>query len=95
MEKSYTNGETERDDALGAIMTFHLIDCLISNSRSIGRDHTGFLLEQSGQNIANRTSIERKRILRPLTLVRRALTKDVPEIFSGTVEVNETYLGGQ
>jgi transposase len=56
---------------------------------------TWFLLEQSSQNIANKTSIERRRILRALTLVRRALTKDVSEIFSGTVEVDETYLGGQ
>ena len=28
-------------------------------------------------------------------VVRRVLTKDVPEIFSGTVEVDETYVGGQ
>jgi len=28
-------------------------------------------------------------------LIRRALTQDVPDIFSGTVEVDETYLGGQ
>ena len=56
---------------------------------------TWFLLEQSSQNIANRTSIERKRVLRALSLIRRALTQDVPDIFSGTVEVDETYLGGQ
>lgn len=30
-----------------------------------------------------------------LTLIRTALIKDVPEIFSGTVEVDETYLGSQ
>jgi len=34
-------------------------------------------------------------VLRALTIIRTALTKDVPEIFSGTVEVDETYLGGQ
>ena len=50
-----------------------------------------FLLEQSSQNISIRTSLERRRVM----IVRRALTKDVPEIFSGTVEVDETYLGGQ
>ncbi len=33
--------------------------------------------------------------MRALTLIRTALVKDVPEIFSGTVEVDETYLGGQ
>jgi transposase-like protein len=54
-----------------------------------------FLLEQSSQNIAIRTSLERGRVLRALTIVRRALIRDVPEIFSGTVEVDETYLGGQ
>lgn len=54
-----------------------------------------FLLEQSSQNISIRTSLERRRVIRALTVVRRALTKDVPEIFSGTVEVDETYLGGQ
>jgi transposase len=54
-----------------------------------------FLLEQSSQNIALRTSLKRLRVLRSLTLLRRVLTKDVPGIFSGTVEVDETYFGGQ
>jgi len=54
-----------------------------------------FLLEQSSQKIAIRTSIKILRVLRSLTIIRRALTKDVPGIFSGTVEVDETYLGGQ
>jgi len=53
-----------------------------------------FLLEQSSQNIAIRTSIDRGRVLRALTIIQRALTWDFPEIFSGTVEVDETYLGG-
>jgi len=54
-----------------------------------------FLLEQSSLNISLRTRIERKRVLRALTIIRTSLTKDVPKIFSGTVEVDETYLGGQ
>jgi transposase len=54
-----------------------------------------FLLEQSSLNISIRTRIERKRILRALTIIRTSLTKDLQEIFSGTVEVDETYLGGQ
>jgi len=54
-----------------------------------------FLLEQSSQNISLRTGLERKRVLRALTIIRTTLVKDVPEIFSGTVEVDETYLGGQ
>ena len=52
-------------------------------------------MEQSSQTISFRTSIERGRILRALTIIRQVLTKDVPDIFSGTVEVDETYLGGQ
>jgi len=54
-----------------------------------------FLLELSSQNISLRTGFERRRVLRALTIIRTPLTKDVPEIFSGTVEVDETYLGGQ
>jgi transposase len=54
-----------------------------------------FLLEQSSQNISLRTGFERRRVLRALKIIRTSLTKDVPEIFSGTVEVDETYLGGQ
>ena len=45
--------------------------------------------------IAQETGIERKRVLRALTYVRMAFQKDIPEVFSGTVEVDETYLGGQ
>jgi len=33
--------------------------------------------------------------MRTLTIIRTSLMKDVPKIFSGTVEVDETYLGGQ
>lgn len=54
-----------------------------------------FLLELSSQNISLRTGFERRGVLRALTIIRTSLTKDVPEIFSGTVEVDETYLGGQ
>ena len=34
-------------------------------------------------------------ILRALTYVRIAFQQDVPDVFSGTVEVDETYIGGQ
>jgi transposase len=56
---------------------------------------TWFLLEQSSKTIANRTGIERKRVLRALTWIRRVLAQDVPDVFSGTVEVDETYVGGR
>ncbi len=55
---------------------------------------TWFLLEQSSQSNANKTGIERKRVLRTLTWIRRALIRDVPAIFSGTDEVDKTYVGG-
>ena len=34
-------------------------------------------------------------LLKVLTLLRVAMTQDLPEVFEGTVEVDETYLGGQ
>jgi hypothetical protein len=54
-----------------------------------------FLMEQSSNSIVERTRFERRRIFRAFTKIRIVLTKDVPAIFSGTVEVDETYLGGQ
>lgn len=45
--------------------------------------------------IDQETGIHRQRILRALTNVRMAFQTDIPEIFSGTVEVDETYIGGQ
>ena len=45
--------------------------------------------------ISQETGIERKRVLRALTYVRMTFQKDIPEVFSGTVEVDETYIGGQ
>jgi len=54
-----------------------------------------FRLEQDSQTISNRTSLERGRVLRALTIIRQVLIKDIPDIFSGSVEVDETYPGGQ
>jgi len=54
-----------------------------------------FLMEQNSNSIIERTQFERCRIFRALTKIRIVLAKDVPEIFSGTVEVDETYVGGQ
>jgi transposase-like protein len=34
-------------------------------------------------------------LLKVLTLLRVAMTHHLPEVFEGTVEVDETYLGGQ
>jgi transposase len=54
-----------------------------------------FLMEQSSNSIAERTGFDKQRVMRALTKIRLVMIKDVPDIFSGTVEVDETYLGGQ
>jgi transposase len=54
-----------------------------------------FLMEQSSNSIAEQTGFNKQRVMRALTKIRLVMIKDVPEIFSGTVEVDETYLGGQ
>jgi len=54
-----------------------------------------FLMEQSSNSIAEQTGFDKQRVMRALTRIRLAMIKDVPDIFSGTVEVDETYLGGQ
>ena len=45
--------------------------------------------------IAQETRVHRQHILRALTYVRNCFQKGTLEIFSGTVEVDETYIGGQ
>ncbi|KKK69469.1 hypothetical protein LCGC14_2933720, partial [marine sediment metagenome] len=54
-----------------------------------------FLRGLPAQAIAQETGLERKRVIRALIYVREAMKKDIPDVFSGTVEVDETYLGGQ
>jgi len=54
-----------------------------------------FFMEQSSNSIAEQTGFNKQRVMRALTIIRCEMTKDVPEIFSGSVEVDETYLGGQ
>ena len=54
-----------------------------------------FLLEHSTNTILSRVNISKYMLLKILTLLRMAMTQDVPQIFEGTVEVDETYLGGQ
>jgi transposase-like protein len=54
-----------------------------------------FLRGLSGRQIALETGINRTRILRALTKVRMVMFTDVPDVFSGTIEVDETYIGGQ
>lgn len=54
-----------------------------------------FLLEHSTNIILERVSVSKYKLLKILTLLRTEISKDVPEVFEGTVEVDETYLGGQ
>jgi hypothetical protein len=51
-------------------------------------------MEQSSNSIVEQTGLDKKRVLRALLKIRMVLAKDIPDIFSGTVEVDETYLGG-
>lgn len=54
-----------------------------------------FLLEHSTNVILSRVKVSKYKLLKTLTLLRIITIKDVPKIFSGIVEVDETYLGGQ
>jgi hypothetical protein len=49
-------------------------------------------MEQNSNSIIERTQLERRRVFRALTKIRIVLAKDVPEIFSGTVEVMKRML---
>ena len=48
----------------------------------------------SAAAIAEETALHRQRVLRALTLLRAAMRREVPSVFQGTVEIDETYLGG-
>ena len=53
-----------------------------------------FLIERSGLWISNKTGLSKNQVFKVLRLIRQVITKDVPqEVFKGTVEVDETYLG--
>jgi len=54
-----------------------------------------FLLEHSTNTILDRVNASKYKLLKTLTLFRIEMTKDIPDVFSGIVEVDETYLGGQ
>jgi transposase len=54
-----------------------------------------FLLEHSTNIILARVKVSKYKLLKILTLLRIVMTKDIPSVFSGIIEVDETYLGGQ
>jgi transposase len=49
----------------------------------------------SSNKIAFETGLEKRRVLRALTMTREVMLRDIPGVFEGAVEVDETYLGGQ
>jgi len=53
-----------------------------------------FVLGHSAEVIAQEAQLHRQRVLRALLLVRQAMARDVPPLFSSLVEVDETYVGG-
>lgn len=54
-----------------------------------------FVLEHSTITILTRQPVSKYKLLQLLTACRVAMTKDIPDVFSGQVEADETYLGGQ
>jgi transposase len=54
-----------------------------------------FLRCQSINVVVEETGISEYKVLKALTLVRQVMVTDIPDIFDGIVEVDETYLGGQ
>ena len=54
-----------------------------------------FLLERSGLWTAKKMGLSKNLVYKAFNKIRQVCLTDVPEIFSGTIEVDETYLGGQ
>lgn len=54
-----------------------------------------FVLGHSIRAIVEQSNASHYLVLKVIHLLRKIMLKDVPGIFSGTVEVDETYLGGQ
>lgn len=54
-----------------------------------------FVLEHSTDIILERVDVSKYKLLRVLTILRMEMTLDVPSVFEGTVEVDETYIGAQ
>lgn len=54
-----------------------------------------FILGHSTNVILERVRITKYKLLKIMRSLRTAMTKDVPPVFEGIVEVDETYVGGQ
>lgn len=53
-----------------------------------------FFLGQSSAIIAEEAKLDRKKVLKALTMVRQVMAYDLSPVFEGIVEIDETYLGG-
>jgi len=54
-----------------------------------------FVLGHSLRTISQQTGVSHYSVEKAINIVRKVMIKDIPGVFSGTVEVDETYLGGQ
>lgn len=68
---------------------------LYLSKKEWGRILRWFVHGLSAQAISYETGIHRQRILRALNIVRKAMSNDIPDVLSGTIEIDETYIGGQ
>ena len=54
-----------------------------------------FLIGANSPTIKEKLGKSMAQVQKALRILRACMTADIPEIFSGTVEVDKTYLGGQ
>ena len=54
-----------------------------------------FVLDHDIRTVVEQTKISKYSVEKALKITRQVMASDVPGIFEGTVEVDETYLGGQ
>lgn len=54
-----------------------------------------FVLDQPVLMIEKQTKISHYSVIKATRFLRQRMFEDIPSVFSGTVEVDETYLGGQ
>jgi len=56
---------------------------------------TWFILDHSLRTIKEQTRLSQYSVFKAARITRKLMFKDVPSVFEGTIEVDETYLGGQ
>lgn len=54
-----------------------------------------FVLDQSIRKIVEQTGLSKYQVAKSVGVLRLVMSRDIPKVFSGTVEVDETYLGGK